>query len=82
MDYLKYAGSGVMRSTYTASDPGFFDTHGLMAKIRISDGTVYIVNGGTADGYYPLKSGDVMDFVGCIRYYGNATIEYLLFDKA
>lgn len=62
-----------------------FDTHGLMARFKVTQGTVYICTEdkqvGTTFEKYPIETGETFDFVGFIRFYGDATIEYILFDK-
>ena len=83
MEYVKLIGGGFIEGVASDTKARELDTHGLMAKIRPVDGDIRIVYGALseADGYM-LKAGETFDFVGCMRFYGTAGLEYLLFDKA
>lgn len=86
MDYLKYVRTGSVVSESDIESPDCFDTHGLMARLKIVSGSINICsqNPGTANqmAQYPVEAGETFEFVGRIKYFGTAEIRYVLFDKA
>ena len=85
MDYLKYEGSGVLDIAVPYTKALSFDTHGLMARFKVTSGTAYIYNQnkryGQKNAAYPISEGETFDFVGKIWYYGTTKIEYILLIK-
>ena len=79
MEYLKYVKCGSITPGAFPEKAVILDTHGLMAKIRVSGGTVYVF-GDAGDGEYPLEDGDTLDFIGVMCFYGSGEISYILFD--
>ncbi len=79
MDYLKIVKNDVIRTSSNIYTRMEFDSHGYMARFKVTDGTLFLYCG--EKGRYPLELGCTIDFVGKIVFYGNAEIQYILFDK-
>ena len=82
MEYVKLIGGGFVEGVASDTKARELDTHGLMAKIRPVDGDIRIVCGADGSNGYTLESGQTLEFVGRVEFYGTAGLEYLLFDKA
>lgn len=85
MDYLKYVRNGVMHVGTDIDHPIYFDTHGLMVRFKIVTGSIRLSSPNPPPGYpnaeYLISAGETFDFVGKIKYCGNADVQYILFDK-
>ena len=85
MEFLRYVRNDVIKTNSTVTKYESFDTQGLMARFKVTNGTIYIHAAAGKLGQnkesYPVETGEIFEFVGCIQFYGNATVEYILFDR-
>ncbi|MBE6703759.1 MAG: hypothetical protein E7583_00705 [Ruminococcaceae bacterium] len=79
MEYLRITENGNFSVSGNIYNPGEFDTKGLKARIKVTDGTFYLYCG--SNGKYTLEKGDTLEFVGKIYFYGVAEVQYILFDQ-
>lgn len=82
MEYVKLIGAGTLANADSDTALREFDTHGLMARIRPLDEDIRIAYGIDNSVGYNLRVGETLEFVGCLKFYGKAALEYLLFDRA
>ena len=79
MDYLKVVKADVLRTSTNAYVRESFDSNGCLAKFKVVNGTLNVYSdGGEA---YAVERGEIIEFVGKLTFYGNAEIQYILFDK-
>ncbi len=78
MEYLRISKNGSFSASGNIYRPGEFDTKGYKAKIKVTDGTLYLFCGGKNK--FTLEKGDTLEFVGKIQFYGVAEVQYILFD--
>lgn len=81
MDYLKIVKTDVLRTSTNAYTRETFDSNGYLARFKVVSGTFNVFCDGPGTGRYAMETGETIEFVGKIRYYGNAEIQYILFDK-
>lgn len=86
MDYLKYVSNGYFAINTDSYKPEYFDSHGLMARFKVVSGELRIssMNYRREIEYfaeYPVATGETLDFIGEVKLCGNATVQYILFDK-
>ena len=80
MDYLKIIKNDTIRIATTSTKCEELDTNGYMAKLKVSNGTLYLLCNNKKE-KYPLEVGEHLDFIGKIRFFGTAEVHYILFDR-
>lgn len=78
MEYLKVVSVGninISCNYFTAKE---FDSHGYKVRFKVAEGSVKVF---TELDNYTLGAGEIIEFVGKLKYHGNANIEYILFDR-
>lgn len=79
MEYLKIVKNDVIKSSTNMYTYLEFDSCGYMARFKVVNGTLFLYCG--MKGKYPLATGETIDFIGKVSFYGTAEIQYILFDK-